>query len=167
MNKKNELWSSLYEDWICKDYLNCRHCDEDCMSYDGKVDYDFLDEIIMEDLNEKFAQNDYDYFVVGVDYINYYGLPQNMNGYSGLYHDVKSLIFSCLCNGGCYEGFRIYKGKRNSVFIERSHHDGKEYYQLCRLNKMGEKYYYELGYDIDYRNHMIKGVLKDFDYFEN
>lgn len=165
MDKKNLLWSSLYDEWLnCDDYMNCKHCDEGCISYDGDIAYDILDDVIMGDLVEKFENNDYEYFVVGVDYVNYYGMFQNMNGHSNLYEDIKSLIFDCLATGDVHEGFRIYKGKRNSLFIERVHHDGVEYYQVCRLSKSGERYY-ENNYNIDFSKYMLKGVLKDFNYF--
>lgn len=167
MDKKDLLWSSLYDEWVCEDYMNCKYCDEDCMSYGGNIAYDLLDEIIMSDFKEKFESNDYEYFVIGIDYVNYYGMLQNMNGYSDLYSDIYSLIFGCLAQGGVHEGFRIYKGKRNTLFVERVHHDGVEYYQVCRLSKWGEKYYYENGYDIDFSKNMVKGVLKDFKYFKN
>ena len=161
MNKENLIWSSLYDEWLCEDYMDCRHCEEGCISYDGNVAYDLVDDIIMTDLNEKFGENDHQYFAVGIDYINYYGLPQNMNGHTDLYDNVKSLIFDCLYDGGVYEGIRIYKGKRNSIIIERTHHDGREYYQLCRLNKQGREYY-DNNYNINFTKYLIKGVFNDF-----
>ena len=159
------LWSSMYIDNICENYMECDHCEEGCLSYDGNIAYDLLDDIIMDDLNMKFDNKQgYEYFIMGIDYTNYYGMYQNMDGYSKLYDTVEDIIFNCLSQGGAYEGFRIYKGKYNHIIIERSHHDGNEYYLLCRLNKQGQDYC-DNGYDFDFRKYSIKSVFKDFDFF--
>ncbi len=162
------LWSSMYEDNVCE---NCENCCDDCNYYksNGELDYDYLNDAIMEDLSEKFYNHgvnsvNHEYFVCGFSYTNYYGMKQNMNGFTDVYESVEDIIFNCLHQGGIYEGFRIYKGKYNHIIIERVHHDGVEYYQLCRLNSQGQDFY-DKGYDFDFRKHCVKGVFKDFEFY--
>lgn len=174
------LWSSWIDEEICGNIYDedCNQCytyDEDlnddvkqCPYRKGcNLDYDFINMRISEEFNNKFGNNEHRYFVVGYSCDWYGGFPNmkpNMNGYSGLYDNIKEII-SDMGEGVGICDFRIYKGKYNTVWIEISHHDGSQLYQLCRLNKQGEKYY-NLNYNFDYRKHMITSVFKDFNYFK-
>ena len=112
----------------------------------------------------RFKENDYQYFVIG-ESCNWYGgfseLKPNMKArVSDLYDNLEDIL-SMLSVRGIHD-FRIYKGKYNSLWIELSHHDGSELYQVCRLSKQGQKYY-DLDYDFDWRYNSIKSVFKDFE----
>ena len=168
---KEILWSTWVDEECCENiYDDCNNkCsdDYDCPYRNGcEIDYDYTNEYINENLNEKFKENEYEYFVVG-DSCNWYGgfkeLEPNMNGFSKLYSSVKDILYA-LSDGIGMHDFRIYKGKFDTVWIELSHHDGSQLYQLCRLNKQGRKYY-DKGYDFDYSKHKITSVLKDFSYY--
>lgn len=166
MLKKDLLWSTFIDEEICKNFYECKQCDEDlccCHSDSFDVDYDSLHDIIREDLNFRFVDGvSYEYMIVGVDYINYYGLKQNIRGYSDLFENVEEIV-DMLLDGAM--DIRIYKGKYNRVYIERCHHDGNELYLLCRLNSKGYDYLNK-GYDFNRCKYIIKGTFKDFPFFK-
>lgn len=161
------LWSDNVYDNVCSE---CEHCSDEkyCAYYkdDGELNYDIIMDLIDEDLHEKFKENGYKYFVVG-DSCNWYGgfkeLEPNMNGFSMLYDSIDDIL-NMLSDGVGQYNLEILKGKYYSLYIRLSHHDGSELYQVCRLNSQGLKYY-DRNYDFDFRKHMVKGVLKDFDFF--
>ena len=164
------LWSSWIDEEICNNIYdnNCvNQCSEDydCPYRNGcDLDYDFINMRIDEEFHNKFGNVNHKYFVVG-DSCNWYGgfpnLKPNMNGFSDLYDNLKELLDKLSKDVGQHD-FRIYKGKYNTLWIELSHHDGSELYQVCRLNRQGQDYY-DKYYNFDFRKHCVKGVFKDFE----
>lgn len=163
------LWSTFIDEQVCTNLYT--DCTNNC-GYDGECsfksenplyeyDFDVMNNIIKEDFNMRFGENDYMYFVKGdsclwcCDY-----LKPNMNGFSDIYSSVKDIL-----NVLKGEDYRIYKGKYNSVWIESCSHDGSMIFQLMRLNNQGLKYY-DMNYDFDFTKHCVKGVLKDFDFYK-
>lgn len=164
------VWSTWIDEQIC-DNLSDNDCVNKCSGDDcpyknnlNNIDYDYINEVIDEDLHLRFKENEYQYFVVG-DSCNWYGgfsnLKPNMNGFSDVFDSIKDILEMLSKDVGMYE-FRIYKGKYNSLWIELSHHDGLELYQVCRLNSQGQKYY-DNDYNFDFRKSCVKGVFRDFE----
>lgn len=166
------LWSTYLDEEICENiYDDCNNqCsdDYDCPYRNGcEIAYDYVNDYINENLSEKFKENEYQYFVVGDSCYWYGGFPNlkpNMNGFSDVYNSIEDILYKLSDNVGMHD-FRIYKGKYNTLWIELSHHDGSEFYQVCRLNNQGQDYY-DKGYTFDFRKYCVKGVLKDFKYFQ-
>lgn len=176
-DKYNLLWSTWYDEEICENIYD-DNCTNEC-GYEGgccyknnsnclcsyEYDYDFMNDIIREDLQMKFGENNYQYFLVGDScfwYGGYEGNKPNMNVRVSILCDgIEELLDKVL---SYCDDYRIYKGKYNSLWIEGSHHDGSEVYQVCRLSKYGQEMY-DKDYQFNWRNHCVKSVLKDFDFF--
>lgn len=162
-----QLWSTDILDF-CDNLFN--ECDEDCGICDnGTIDYDAINDIIMEDLHMKFGKNNHKYFIIEQNYKDIYGKLHNNKGFSKDYVSIEDLIFNGIQDGD--DEIRLFKDKYNSITIKRSHHDGNEYYKLARLNKKGLKrfnlgnHYSEAEMLDDSKNYMqylYKSVYNDF-----
>jgi len=162
------LWSSGYTDFCDNIYLD--ECSEDCgICHNGVIDYDGIDDIIMEDLHNMFGKNEHRYFIFKHNYKDIYSKSHNNKVISNFYSTIEDLIFKGIQDGN--DIIRIYKDKCNSITIERSHHDGKEYFKLGRLNKKGLRrfnlgnYYSEsdmLDNSKNYMQYVYKSVYNDF-----
>jgi len=163
------IWSTEYDEQICENiYNDCENrCSDDYTcpfkTNLNEIDYDYCNDCINEDLNLRFKENEYSYFVIGDSCYWYGGFPNlkpNMNGFSDIYDSIEEILLKLSDSVGMHS-FRIYKGKYNTLWIELSHHDGSELYQVCRLNKKGQDYY-DNYYNFDFRKYCVKGVFKDF-----
>lgn len=172
-NNYELLWSTWIDEEICSNIFddNCKNgCgyDGNCSYRDdnGNYDYNLMSIIINYDFKMRFDKNDYQYFLIGESCSWYGGFselkPKMEYRISPLYDSIDDILKEQLhyC-----DDIRIYKGKYNSLWIEGSHHDGSEVYQICRLNNQGQEMY-DKGYNFNFKNHCVKSVFRDFDYFQ-
>ena len=83
--------------------------------------------MIEEHFQQKFGENEYQYFVKGHScnwYGGYSGNKPNMEGFSDVYNNINDIIK--MLND---DDYRIYKGKHNTLWIETSNHDGSRLFQ--------------------------------------
>lgn len=157
------LWSSEYDKELCEKIYECEHCDVDCYYGEYLSDgyYDRLNDFVDEHFNCLFLKNDYKYFVIDSCYEEYDDKGNEIHRFSELFDDLIKLCQWVSKDCGALMDMDIYKGKYNSMYIKLCHHDGTEWYQICRLNKLGRECYNK-NYDIDYNKYAFKSVCKDF-----
>lgn len=151
---KKLLWSNYVYDMF----------DEETIE---KMDIDSLYDIIVENFNNIFEENEHKYAGLCVGSMNLYGLGSDNRGRRTEFFSNMREILDWGMNAA--DIVRFYVEKHNHLMMECSHHDGKETLQIIRLNKKGrermQNYYDEnemLNNSADIRNYISVSCWNDF-----
>lgn len=132
----------------------------DMFDIEEEADCDSLHDIIWENFDNIFPQNEYKYAGHCVDSYRKYGFgPNNTDRWTNFYKNIKELVIDF---GEKADAVKLYKGMRNRLIMKAFHHDGVETLEIVRLNKKGEErlpLYYD---EFDMFDNTKEGNIKNY-----